>query len=271
LDEGFAYRYSSLREFPLVRVSEAEPAEMACPIPTLLFWRITTGLYYALKGERGFSTAFGQSFQDYVGEVLLHRITDNAMHVLKEAEFHVGRHRKDTVDWIIEQGNESALFIECKTKRLTWASKAGLANLSALDQDIRKLAGAVVQVYRTIGDYLAGHYPQLPYSAGRRIYPIIVTRLLAAVRAVMESAGLPSEWLDEMPYSIISVDEFETATGVINTIGVHPFVSGKVNDPQYRLWSYGAYCNNRYANEVHHLPQLFNDEYQALFADLIVP
>jgi hypothetical protein len=282
LDEGFAYRYSSLREFPLIRISETEPVEIVCPIPTLLFWRITTGLYYALKDERGFLIAFGQSFQDYVGEVLGHRINNNAMHVLEEAEFHVGRHRKDTVDWIIQQGDESALFIECKTKRLTWASKAGLADLSALDQDLQKLAGAVVQVYRTISEYLNNHYPQLPYSAGRRIYPVIVTledwyffgrelpvRLHAAVTVVMARTGLPNEWLDEMPYSIMSVDEFETAAGIINTIGIHPLISGKVNDPQYRHWSYAAYCNDRYANEVHNLPQLFDDEYQAMFAEVI--
>ena len=36
-------------------------------------------------------------------------------------------------------------------------------------------AGAVVQTYRTIRDYRANHYPQLPYALGRRIYPVIVT------------------------------------------------------------------------------------------------
>jgi hypothetical protein len=97
------------------------------------------------------------------------------MRVLREAEFQVGRHRKDTVDWIIQQADEGALFVECKTKRLTWASKAGLADLAALEQDIQKLAGAVVQVYRTLSDYREHRYPQLPYSVGRRIYPVIVT------------------------------------------------------------------------------------------------
>lgn len=281
LDEGFAYRYSSLREFPLIRISVAGLSEIACPIPTLLFWRITTGLYYSLKDEGGFLTAFGRSFQDYVGEVLRHRIINDAMQVLGEAEFQIGRHRKDTVDWIIQQGDESALFVECKTKRLTWASKTGLADLAALEQDLQKLAGAVVQVYRTISDYNENRYPQLPYSAGRRIYPVIVTledwyflghelpvRLEAAVKVVMARTGLPIEWLNEMPYSIMSVDEFESAAGVINLIGVHPFISGKAEDPERRRWSYGAYYNDRYTDEVRNLPPLFADGYDAMFADL---
>jgi hypothetical protein len=127
LNEGFAYRYSSLREFPLVRFSHNGQDEVACPVPTLLFWRMTTGLYYTLKDMPGFPTAFGASFQSYVGEVLHQRITNPQMAVLNEEEYHVGQRRKDSVDWIVQQGDEAALFVECKTKRLTWASRAQIA------------------------------------------------------------------------------------------------------------------------------------------------
>jgi hypothetical protein len=281
LDEGFAYRYSSLREFPLIRISHYGRDEVACPVPTLLFWRITTGLYYSLKDIAGFPTAFGASFQRYVGEVLRERVTNPRMALLEEAEYHKGRHRKDSVDWIVQEGDEAALFIECKTKRLTWASKAGLADLSALDQDIRKLAGAVVQVYKTIADYRAGLYSHLPYVEARRIYPAIVTledwyffgfdmpeRLDAAVQAIMEPAGLPLAWLDEMPYAILSVHELETAAGVVNVAGVQRVISGKVQNPEFRGWGFAAYCSKQYRNEVRNLPEMFRDEYDAMFADL---
>ena len=89
------------------------------------------------------------------------------MEVQPEAEYQVGKHRKDTVDWIVQEGDKSALFVECKTKSLTWASKVGLTHLAALDQDIRKLAGAVVQVYRTIADYNSNLYPNLHFLASR--------------------------------------------------------------------------------------------------------
>jgi hypothetical protein len=281
LDEGFAYRYSSLREFPLVRISYQGRDEIACPIPTLLFWRMTTGLYYSLKDVAGFPTAFGDSFQRHVGEVLRLRVTNAGMAVREEEEYHVGRHRKDSVDWIIQQGDEAALFVECKTKRLTWASKAGLTDLTALEQDIRKLGGAVVQVYKTIRDYRGGLYPHLAFVEGRRIYPAIVTledwyffgfdmpaRLDTAVRTIMEAGGLPCVWLDEMPYSIMSVHELDKVAGVINTAGVHPFISGKVLDPDFRRWGFGPYCNDQYADEVANLPHLFRDEFDAMFSDL---
>jgi hypothetical protein len=139
----------------------------SCPLPTLLFWRITTGLYYSLKAQPGFPTAFGESFQTYAGEVLQQRIVNAAMQVLGETKYHVGQNRKDTVDWIVQEGDAAALFVECKTMRLTWASKSGMSDLSALAQDIRKLAGAVVQVYKAIRDYRAGSYPHLPYVDSR--------------------------------------------------------------------------------------------------------
>src|SRR6202035_936480 len=89
LDEGFAYRYSSLREFPLVQISYRGKDEIACPIPTLLFWRMTSGLYYSLRAVRGFPTAFGESFECYIGEVLRQRITNAGMSILEEEEYYV--------------------------------------------------------------------------------------------------------------------------------------------------------------------------------------
>ncbi len=84
----------------------------------------------------------------------------------------------------------------------------------------------------------------------------------------MSRTGLPIEWLEEMPYSIMSVDEFETAAGVINLTGIHPFISNKAQDPERRLWSYGAYCNDRYTDEARNLAPLFADEYDAMFAEI---
>jgi hypothetical protein len=281
LDEGFGYRHSSLREFPLIQISDQGQDEIACPIPTLLFWRVTTGLYYSLRRGRGFTRALGESFERYVGEVLRQRVTNVGMSILKEEAYHVGLNRKHSVDWIIEQGGEAALFVECKTKRLTWISKAGLADLAALERDIRNLGRAVVQAYKTISDYRAGRYPHLAFIEERRIYPAIVTledwyffgfdmpaRLDAAVRTIMEAGGLPIAWLDEMPYSIMSIHELEKAAGVINAAGVHPFFSGKALDPEFGRGGFGAYCNERYPNEVANLPHLFRDEFDAMFAGL---
>jgi hypothetical protein len=93
-------------------------------------------------------------------------------------------------------------------------------------------------------------------------------RLDVAVRTIMEAVGLPAVWLDEMPYSILSVHEIEKTSGVINAAGIQPVVLGKVQHPEFRRWGFGAYCRDQYRQEVRNLPDLFRDEYQAMFANL---
>lgn len=281
LDEGFGYRYSSLREFPMVGMSYKGQDEFACPIPTLLFWRITTGLYYSLKDIDGFFTEFGSSFQRYVGEVLSARVTSAKRAILAEEEYHVGKNRKHTVDWIVQQGDEAALFIECKTKRMTWASKAEIADLAALQKDLDALAVAVVQVYKTIVDYRAGSYPQLPFAEGRQVFPMVVTledwyffgsempaRLDALVRTRMAAAKLSEAWLDEMPYAILSVHELERAARYFNEVDLTTLVLGRARNSDYSRWGFASYCSEVHGKNGPALSRLFEEEHNALFAKL---
>ncbi len=63
-------------------------------------------------------------------------------------------------------------------------------------------------------------------------------------------------------------NEFETIAGVINTVGIHPFISGKIGDPELRRWAYGAYCNHSYKSVVAELPLLFSEEFDQMFSHL---
>ena len=173
--------------------------------------------------------------------------------------------------------------LSAKTKRLTWESKAKLADLVALEQDIQETCwgshAGLPNDHSTIAPVVTLN---CPFSPKRRVYPIIVTleewyffghelpvRLENTVRTLFVRDNLPINWLDEMPYSTMSVDEFETAAGVINTTNADAFISGKIKDPQRRHWGYSAYCGDCYAEAVAKLPVLFDDEFNALFADIV--
>ena len=45
-DERFVYAYNSLRKYPLIQMHYQGQDTMVCPLPTLLYWKFTGGLYY---------------------------------------------------------------------------------------------------------------------------------------------------------------------------------------------------------------------------------
>jgi hypothetical protein len=157
-DIDFAYAYNSLRAYPIVQLQAGGRGILACPIPTLLFWRITGGLYYELISDPYFANEFGASIQVYVGEVLDRTCSLSKNKTFGEAEYQIGKLSKRSVDWIAAD-ETAALFIECKAKRLSWAAKVALHDLSFLEGDIASMADAVVQTYKTIIDCLEGRYP----------------------------------------------------------------------------------------------------------------
>jgi hypothetical protein len=173
-DADFAYAYNSLREFPLIRMSFNQDDAFVCPLPTLLFWRMTGGLYYNLINDPRFANHFGDSFQEYVGEVWRRAITNTAMRLLPEEEYGPKKARKRSVDWIVAD-EHAAVFLECKAKRLSWGAKTSLNDLTLLEADIDAMADAVVQVYKTIADYQIGLYSHFSCEADRKIYPVVVT------------------------------------------------------------------------------------------------
>ena len=69
-DDSFAYAYNSLRARPIILMCSGTSDIAVCPIPTLLFWRFTSGLYYDFIPVPEFANLFGDSYQAYVGEAV---------------------------------------------------------------------------------------------------------------------------------------------------------------------------------------------------------
>ncbi len=172
-NESFAYAYNSLRARPIILMCSEASDIAVCPIPTLLFWRFTSGLYYDFIGVPEFANIFGDSYQTYVGEAV--RAAAPSLTVHEERLYKIGSHEKRSVDWIVSDEANSALFIECKVKRMRMDTKRTLTDTSSLQEDIGYMASAVVQTYRTIRDCIAGHYPHFEVTSDTKIYPCVVT------------------------------------------------------------------------------------------------
>lgn len=281
VDDGYAYSYNSLREYPLVRMIYRGDEVIFCPLPTLLFWRITGGLYYEICGMPNFSGPFGRSFEAYVCDVLRATIQKENFSILGEQQYGSRKNRKHTVDWILTDAEEAALFIECKTKRLSWRSRVALTNMTAVETDLEYLANAVTQLYKTISDYKKGYYPNLTYLKERRIYPLVVTlenwhlcgpatnpKLNEIIEKKFDEIELERRILEESPYSICSVDELEVLLQHIDKVGIHAYMDPKVFDREKRDWAFAAHSTNFARENGLVTKRLFDRAYEELFDEV---
>ena len=275
---NFAYAYNSLRAYPLIRMPYRGSEAIICPLTTLLFWRFTGGLYYELVGDPRFSNEFGDGLQRYVGDVIERACSNVKLQRIPEEEYLIGKVKKRSVDWIIADDG-SALFIECKAKRLSLGAKVSLTDLAPLEADIDSMASAVVQVYKTLTDYLNNGYPHFPVKE-RKIFPAVVTlenwrmfgpvmlnKLADAVTSKIAAAGLSSEIITTMPYSIFAIEELEVALQIINSNGISGFMEGKLKNEEVRQWDWHGYMIRDYP-QLFPVKKLFDKDYMEMFSEL---
>lgn len=278
-DSRFAYAYNSLRGFPLIRLRFFGRDAVACPLPTLLFWRITAGLYYALVDSSLFTQSFGNSFQQYVGEAARRAVSGGSVVVLEAQEYGTKKATKESADWLIFD-ETAVLFLECKAKRVSWDAKAALEDLRPLHNDIDQLADAVVQVYRTIADYESGQYSGLRFDPGRKIYPVIVTlenwhifwpgigsRLHAAVVRKLEAGKFSAEVLARLPFSVWAVTDLESGMQIVKDVGVQRYMEGKLTDPEMKEWEWYPYMTKVFG-KLPPAKNLFSAEYDSMFSKI---
>jgi len=272
INEKYHYAFNPLREHPLIRMNYFEKDSLVCPIPTFLFWRFTSGIYYEIYNEKGFGNLFGNSFQKYVGEVLEKGAPKQKL--IKEKKYKIKKKasEENTSDWLLLDKN-SILFIECKAKRIAEGAKSELLEEKEIDQQLEYAAKFIVQVYKTIKDYLNGYYSKEIPLIKNNIFPLIVTleewylygdymfsKLDKIVKDKMETADLPMEWLEVMPYSMCSVDHFEDVVQIINQVGIEHFMKNKVFDKEKRTWLFDSYMRNNFPEIMEKNVNLFADE-----------
>lgn len=275
-DGSWMFNYNPLREKPLVRFDASRPHRLLCPLTPLLVRRISEGLFYDVVGMRGFESAFGFAFQNYVGEVMQAICEPPRFAVIGEQEYKIGKYRKDGVDWILED-ETATLFVECKTKRLRHEAKFSSSE-EGLDQALDAMAGYIVQHYKNILDAVGGRTHWVPN--GRPSYALVVTledwfvfgRIVSGmlnghIQRRMDEAGIDPQILNDVPFAIASIDEFETALQVITETGIARYFALKT-DQEHREWAVSPFSVSCFGPEVRRtFRKLFAEEFDALMPD----
>ncbi|MBS7232813.1 hypothetical protein KHA90_17480 [Flavobacterium psychroterrae] len=230
MNENLFYSYNPLHAKPILIFENT----FICPMHLLLFWQITNGLYYSIVNELGFENAYGNAFENYIGEVLYNTINNNDIGIYPEEKY--GKKEKRTTDWILLD-SKAILFIECKTKRLTIGSKTELDIKKGLVRDLKKMAGFVAQVYKTYLDYRHNEYPTLKFDKTLEFIPLVLTletwyinfnpRIMLILNnyivSEFEREKLDQELLSKFPYHLRSCEDFEKDIQIINTVGIKKY------------------------------------------------
>ena len=279
-DETWMYTWNPLEGTPLVGLDPTHPERLHCPIPYYVLRRASHGLFYEIAEADGFNNPFGASFQAYLGEVLGETFPGPQFTIYEEREYKVGRARKDGVDWILTD-DQANLFIECKAKRMTSGAKSAVDPV-IIGRQVDFLAKAVIQLYKNIADALEGH-THWPRN-DRPIFPIVVTLedwylfgtsadlLAEGVRTKMAEANLDLAWLDTMPYTVTSCEDFEDVSPTIAEVGIHAFFSLKHSgDQQNWMIRHLAkeYFTEVYRRTVHR--DLFSEEWNRILPEATLP
>lgn len=268
LDEDWAYSFHPLRQFPLLRTRRGP--DLLCPIPGLFARRFTDGLYFDLgRGRDVLSRELGPAFQRYVGRVL-EASAPGAFSVFAEEPYGTAAKSEDTVDWLVED-EAGVLFVECKVLRLANVARQRMAPLPSIEDQYRKVAKAVGQIYATLTDALAGRYPS--WTPGEKpVFPMLVTMddwnifthvaqgdLARLVREDVARRGLDPALPERYPYLIASVAEFESLIQVIAMTDTAAVLEGVSRGPKagYNL---KGYLSSNFPDEVERIVPRFTDE-----------
>lgn len=276
LDENWAYSFHPLRQFPLISMKGG--SEILCPVPGLLARRFTDGLYFDLgKGKDVLSRELGPAFQAYVGDVL-EASAGSAYRVQAERSYGSAKKPEDTIDWLVED-DSGTLFVESKVLRLGNIAREKMAPLASIDDQYRKVAKAIGQIYATVADALAGRYPHWQPD-GKPVFPLLVTmddwnlfthtaqgEMSELIKEDMGRRGLDLALLDQHPFAIASIGEFESVAQVIAMRDIASVMDGVTRGPKAGF-PFRGYLNADFPAEVRRVvPKFTNTTVARLIAE----
>ncbi|MEB1942382.1 hypothetical protein VDR83_10935 [Xanthomonas campestris pv. campestris] len=268
--ENWSATFNDYSATPLISINPKYPEMVYCPIPSALMRRLFQGLFYDVSNAIGFATAFGEAFEDHVGKILERCCP--TIEKIKPKPYTIGKKLKHGADWILVDDTAN-IFIECKTMRIRVSAKSA-TNEEELAADLEGLAKAIVQNYANIIDAKEGRTDWTPNNLPS--YSMIVTLedwllfspastepLHDQVMSILDTKGISSDIVSEIPYEILSAAELQIASATFNSSTIQAIMSEKTSQ-KYGQWKVSSFLGNRYAEASARGKKVFQKEFEEL-------
>ncbi len=173
------------------------------------------------------------------------------------------------------------MFVEAKAKRIQNKSKTQLLSSETIEKDLKIIAEDVLQIYKTIRDYKNRFYTHFNYNKSVNIYPLLVTledwylfgedakNLKVKVRQKLIDAELPIKYLDEMPYTICSIRNYEHLIEIVNILEINT-VMKEWFKPEHNGHNFGQFLFSNYSEYYKSLDYYFPDDFENIYPNQIM-
>lgn len=170
---GFGcYTFNPLLSRPVLEL----PNGLLCvPVPRLLIYRITRGIYYDLMRAHSqpqgnpFLDWFGLAFEQYIGTLLRDVFGGDNVY----SERHYGKPEKHGPDWVVILGDR-ALVLECRSGRLPQKVRSQADRAEVLEMIKRNIVDPAQKLPGKVSDLYKG-LTSIPTDKVRSYVPAIVT------------------------------------------------------------------------------------------------
>lgn len=161
-----AYMPSLLRRFPIITAPEFET--FIAPLPELIFYRMTVGLFYDIaSGPQSLLNEANSRFEDYARRLLQGYFP--AFNVMAAIPYGPKKSRTDSPDILVQVNGEIAVVLECKATKLTYLSQYSDEPVSDAQKAYEQIAKGVAQVWRFFAHarrQLFSEHPVAPDAQG---------------------------------------------------------------------------------------------------------
>lgn len=237
-DRAKKYKYSQarpsvLRDFPLVAISNDSERKIA-PLPELIAWKITDGLYYETVGDNGdVRREIGERFEQY--SELLFQSYSEEFDIRREYEYRIPGKNQRTPDILLYRNDALEIIVECKFKRLTFDATYITRSSVQETPGIEELAKGVVQIWKSVSHINNGLLPDETLAA--QSIGVILTMdpwlvmssnrydtILAMAEQLAQDANIQLTDNDKIPVAFVSIKDLEpllrksTADSLIETL-----------------------------------------------------
>ncbi len=206
------FLYPVVRPWRQRRVPRPDDDRMISPLPSLIPYRMSTGVFYQLFNVYGepFAQYFGHVFEAYVGEILKHSVAAGRLN--SEADIRSRYSNGKVPDWVVVEG-ATAILIECKATRFSRAALT-TGSAKAIDDSLKQSLKGLRQLYEFREACKAKRAGLEAFHRCGAFEPVLVTLepLYHANRTLFRSyidGKLAEGGTTNLPWLVVTMDELE--------------------------------------------------------------